>query len=272
MKRGTPEHPKTTRLMGILGIPRYQAVGILESIWHFTTRYATLGDIGKWTDEEIASAIGWEGDAHILISAMVTARFLDERQDCRLSVHDWNEHADEATKKYVVRTQKQFVGTCPDISGHFTPAVAVAVAEAVADPEPEPEPEETDSPEPAKPASVQPPAVLTFPTVGKTHEWGLTEAKVAEYQEAFPGIDVLAECRKARQWCIDNPARRKTARGMGKFLFGWIERTQNRGGSSGQARGREADRRGGGEFGTGRQGVPARPGAATAADLDALPD
>ena len=74
------------------------------------------------------------------------------------------------------------------------------------------------------------PAILIFPIKGKApKEWNLTQTKLDEYAETFDGIDVLDKCKHARQWCVDNPAKRKTARGMGKFLFGWLERDNNRG-------------------------------------------
>jgi hypothetical protein len=79
-----------------------------------------------------------------------------------------------------------------------------------------------------KPASEPP--VLVFPTVGKgKKQWSLIEAKLAEYRESFPGVDVLAECRKALQWCRDNPTKRKTARGMPAFLTRWLGKAQNAG-------------------------------------------
>lgn len=68
--------------------------------------------------------------------------------------------------------------------------------------------------------------VLLFPVVGG-EPWPLFQAKVVEYQAVFQGIDVLAEVKKAYQWCVDNPTRRKTKRGMLRFLFGWLERAQN---------------------------------------------
>lgn len=55
-------------------------------------------------------------------------------------------------------------------------------------------------------------------------------SKLSEYRESFPGVDVIAEARKARQWCIDNPAKRKTARGMAAFLSRWFSKEQNRSG------------------------------------------
>ena len=58
-------------------------------------------------------------------------------------------------------------------------------------------------------------------------EWPLVQSKIDEYRESFPGINVEAECRKARQWCIDNPTKRKTFKGMPKFLSGWMGRAQD---------------------------------------------
>lgn len=78
------------------------------------------------------------------------------------------------------------------------------------------------------------PSVMEFPTVGKIQVWGLTQSKVDEYAATYPSLDVLQECRKARQWSIDNPANRKTHSGMTKFLNGWMARAQNSGRANGQ--------------------------------------
>jgi hypothetical protein len=82
------------------------------------------------------------------------------------------------------------------------------------------------------------PTVLTYPCVGKgPKEWALTEAKLAEYAGAFPGIDALSECRKALQWVKDNPANAKTARGLPAFLGRWLGRAQDRIGGPAPANG-----------------------------------
>lgn len=78
---------------------------------------------------------------------------------------------------------------------------------------------------PALAAAPPPPAVLEFPCTGAVGaSWGLTEAKLDEYRESFPGLDVLAEMRNARQWLLDNPTRRKTFRGMPSFLGAWLRK------------------------------------------------
>lgn len=86
-----------------------------------------------------------------------------------------------------------------------------------------------DSSEPPL-ADSEPPPLLTFVCVGSgPKEWHLTEEKLSEYELTFPGMDVLAECRKARQWCIDNPSKRKTHRGTPAFLTRWLSNAQDSG-------------------------------------------
>jgi len=108
MLRGTLEHPKFVDLVGRLDVPRCMAAGVLESLWHFTARYAPDGAVGKWGDSAIARAIDWPGDAGVLIAALVGAGWLDEREDCRLYVHDWHDHADDAVQRQLARKIAHF--------------------------------------------------------------------------------------------------------------------------------------------------------------------
>jgi hypothetical protein len=99
MKRGTPDHPKTKALAARLDLRRWQVVGLLEALWHFTAQYAKRGNIGKWTNKEIACALEWEGDADGLISALLETGWLEVCTVNRLLVHDWQDHADQTVKR-----------------------------------------------------------------------------------------------------------------------------------------------------------------------------
>lgn len=68
------------------------------------------------------------------------------------------------------------------------------------------------------------------------HTWMLSAAKFQEYVAAYPKVDVSEECRKARQWCIDNPPKRKTASGMPRFLNNWFSNSNNGGSHNGNGR------------------------------------
>ena len=75
--------------------------------------------------------------------------------------------------------------------------------------------------------------LLTFPCNGKTNRWNLTREQVAAWSTMFPGVDIEQQCRSAWAWVDASPTRRKTARGMKRFLSGWLARTNDRGGGGG---------------------------------------
>lgn len=76
-------------------------------------------------------------------------------------------------------------------------------------------PELASSSEPA-------PVVLTFPVVGKAREWHLRQDQLEKWSALFPGLDVLASCRKALAWVDARPRRRKTFVGMEGYLATWL--------------------------------------------------
>ena len=73
------------------------------------------------------------------------------------------------------------------------------------------------------------PAVLMFGCDGPEPTWGLMRSQLDEWQRLFPALDCLAECRLASAWLAANPTKRKTARGMPRFLLDWLRRAQDTG-------------------------------------------
>lgn len=80
-----------------------------------------------------------------------------------------------------------------------------------------------------KPVKNESETILTFPTQGSVKEWRLTKEHVEKWEELFPALDILGQCRLALAWCDANPRRQKTVSGMPKFLVGWLTKAQNRG-------------------------------------------
>ena len=101
-------------------------------------------------------------------------------------------------------------------------------------PTPSPTPVKTIKKKIAPPsATAEPPAdaVLTFPTIGPVKTWHLTREQVESWSEAYPGMDVLAEARRALVWVQAN--QRKTAGGMRAFLVRWLNTSANKRGGTG---------------------------------------
>jgi hypothetical protein len=73
-------------------------------------------------------------------------------------------------------------------------------------------------------------AVLRFETVGvDARMWDLSAGQIAAWQEAYPSLNVLTSCRRAHAWLEANPVKRKTARGMPRFLVNWLNGDVQRG-------------------------------------------
>jgi hypothetical protein len=90
------------------------------------------------------------------------------------------------------------------------------------------------------------PVVLELPCVGKGPKaFAVTERHVAEWREAFPGVDVTEQIRRARVWLDANPTKRKTQRGAPAFLVRWLSNAQDggRASSSPASRSRTAEPR-----------------------------
>lgn len=138
------------RLKKLLKVPQYQAVGIMESIWLLCQSCCEYGDIGRFSDQDIADHLEWEGDPAALVKAMADAGWLDPVDGPeRYVIHDWLDEAPEfiwdrirkrearasRTKRAAaVRSVKTYdkqkpdaSGECPDASGECPESPAVPI-------------------------------------------------------------------------------------------------------------------------------------------------
>ncbi len=95
MKRGTERLLKFKRLKLQLGLRDWQAKGLLQAVWDFAAENAPRGDVGRFTDPDIALGIDYDGDPEALVAALVECGWLDEHPEHRLVVHDWYEHVED---------------------------------------------------------------------------------------------------------------------------------------------------------------------------------
>ena len=57
------------------------------------------------------------------------------------------------------------------------------------------------------------------------------DADVIQWQKAYPAIDVYQELNAMESWLDANPTKRKTPRGIKRFVNSWLARAQDKGGS-----------------------------------------
>lgn len=62
-------------------------------------------------------------------------------------------------------------------------------------------------------------------------EYGVTETMYNEFCSCYPSVDVKQELLKMRAWSLSNPTKKKTKRGVTKFINGWLSKEQDKGGT-----------------------------------------
>ena len=71
-------------------------------------------------------------------------------------------------------------------------------------------------------------AVITLPLNDNT-EYPITEEQCQEWAGLYPAVDVIQQLRNMRGWLLANPTKRKTKRGIMRFVTGWLGREQDKG-------------------------------------------
>lgn len=77
-------HRKTAKLRSLIG---NDALWILPRLWSYAAENQPDGDFTKYSPEEIALLIGYQGDAQAMLQALQQALFMNGMQ-----LHDWEEH------------------------------------------------------------------------------------------------------------------------------------------------------------------------------------
>ena len=76
-------------------------------------------------------------------------------------------------------------------------------------------------------ASEQP--VITL-TLNDKSEYPIYQIDVDGWKALYPSVDVVQQLRYMKAWCDSNPAKRKTSRGIKRFITSWLMKEQDKGG------------------------------------------
>ena len=222
MKAGTTELLKFIKLQRRLGESRRGIIGLLEGLWLATAKNCPSGNIGKFTDEEIAIIVDWDGDPGELVQCLVECGWLDECDQHRLIVHDWNEHCPQYVKGNLKKHGRELI-TQPAKEPAKEPAKDSATKPSLTNSN-QANSNQEDSSVVDEPQT-EPPPLLVFECNGPVREWKLSGKQVSEWADAYEGMDILAECKKAKVWLAANG--KKTSKGMGRFLVSWLNKAAN---------------------------------------------
>lgn len=74
------------------------------------------------------------------------------------------------------------------------------------------------------------PPVITLP-LNTGEEYLIFQCDINTFAELYPAVDILQAMRGMKGWLITNPTKRKTKRGIGRFINSWLAREQDKGGT-----------------------------------------
>lgn len=80
----------------------------------------------------------------------------------------------------------------------------------------------------AEPEAGSTPPVIELP-LNDGSEYGITEEQCREWAELYPSVNVQQQLRNMRGWLLSNKERRRTKRGINRFITNWLSREQDRG-------------------------------------------
>lgn len=115
MKREAFDHPKLKLCAAELGIRMATMRGIIESLWLVASINWPRGDVGRWSNRQIAAAIDTDVDPDELMRALVNNGLLDElpAESGRLYVHDWHEHCDRHVNVRLLKRRETYANGAP---------------------------------------------------------------------------------------------------------------------------------------------------------------
>lgn len=97
-------------------------------------------------------------------------------------------------------------------------------------PNPNPNPNPNMNPKNVCAEQSSTPPVIELPLNDGTM-YPISQEQSQEWAGLYPAVDVIQQLRQMRGWLDSNPTRRKTKRGVSRFITNWLSREQDKGGS-----------------------------------------
>jgi hypothetical protein len=241
-------HRKFNRLARVLGSD-VAARGHLEILWE--SAYQS-GDDYLGSSQDVESAAHWAGESGLLTKALLeaggvgNAGFIEEdpERPGHFRVHDLFENAPDYVQKRRERelNRKARGVTLSDLrreagkrgrAAQFPqqPSGQLPAGGGQLQPNVRQLPANGETPAPAR-APAQKEKTLAEPPAPKClaislplddgSEFDVTAIAASELQTLFPGVEVAQELRSMRSWCLANEEKRKTRRGIRRFIDNWL--------------------------------------------------
>jgi hypothetical protein len=194
----------------------------LENLWLWALEYRENGVLDRLTPAEIALASNWHGDPDVWVESLLKSGWLDTVKDeagvAQLYLHDWHDYAGRLIEKR--KQNRERMRNARASHGGRTCGAT--------------KPNQTVPNQTIKtPTAWEVPSELgTLPLYSRDRKLCLRwKELLPTWKEAYPGVDVIAEVKKAHAWEVANP--KKVKKDRPRFLQNWLSRAQDKRGGKG---------------------------------------
>jgi hypothetical protein len=249
-------HPKTVKLKKRCGL---EGVFALQCLWMWSANNRPDGNLAGFDAEDIEIAATWEGAGGLFYQTLVDLKWLDVDGEEK-TLHDWIENnpwvADSGNRSDKGRLNR-LKGTLPEVhqylltlgmkclskkdyllitkSDNPLSTAQVLLKQPLSTclspgpaPAPAPAPKERSKPSCSEPTASDPAIVEIILNTKAMHP--ITQLEIDNWCKLFPAVNVLQELRTMAAWSEANPQRRKTDKGVKRFVVGWLSKQQDKGG------------------------------------------
>lgn len=206
-----------------------QNIGTVVSIWaallEFASQAENRGSASGFDCETVDALYGYEdGTTETVCNAMKRHGLLSETHvivswSKRQVKREREDNSNERVKRYRESKKVNDSSSKGDSNASVTPVQRQET--------PRTEQNRTDKKEDMseKPKPVSLDSSISLPCEDGS-EYVYPAKYLSDALKAYPLVDIKSQASKARAWLEGNPTRKKTRRGMTKFLNGWLSRAQ----------------------------------------------
>lgn len=250
-----PRDPKVVDFAATLDVDRQRAVGMLLDLWVWAFGVAaTDGTIRRCSAQQLAMVMEWpRAEAAYLEEALKDAEWMS-RVNGDIVLHEWELYGGkvkallqrERERKRDYRKRLAGAGDMPSPTGQarLVPCsergTGLGLSDSASADGPrtgtrtathsrssrrglkKEEEGSASAPQHAPPTPL-PTWLVTFPCQGQEKSWGVTAELLAELQAIYPRVDVRAELVKCAAKVRDGAISMKTAKGMPRAIYSWLD-------------------------------------------------
>ncbi|MCD1124834.1 hypothetical protein LPW36_02085 [Jinshanibacter sp. LJY008] len=223
MRTDLQTHPKVVRIASALKADRLRVIGALHATWCLFGAHSVDGIMEGYTPETLNEMIAFDNFAEVMISVGWL-----EFDGKHLSMPDFEAHNGQSAKRRAQEANRKKESRKTSASE----ADKMRTREEKRREEKNIKDQEILHGEKNLHAGTTNDEIFISLPLNDGNEFPVSISLVAELSELYPAVDIHQELRKQRGWLLAEPRRRKTSRGIQKFINTWMAKEQDRGGHS----------------------------------------